>query len=203
MTPRHLRLSIVAAALVVGACSSGGGTATPPPVAKSSLAATIVPAPTASLATTPAPSSSGLGTGPQATPTFVDPCTLLRTEEATTLMGRKMSAGVASLAGPDRVCTWKDGLTEVKLFLTPRAPDPATAQAYWDQLRGEIPADVHVDDLSLFDRAAFGTGASAGVSVSALVVLDGVQAFDLYCGFPACGEVASVAAAELIAGRLP
>jgi hypothetical protein len=81
--------------------------------------------------------------------------------------------------------------------------DSATANAYWDAERAKFPAHLPITDLSLFDRSAYGSGSSVGVSVSAIFVLDGQSFFDLYCGFPACTQDASVAAAELIAGRLP
>ena len=62
----------------------------------------------------------------------------------------------------DRVCTFKSGLTEVKMILAPPAPDAATAQAYWDQARSEIPADIPIKDLSYFDRSAYGSGSAGG-----------------------------------------
>jgi hypothetical protein len=118
-------------------------------------------------------------------------------------MGVQLGAGVSTTVDQDRECTFKKGTTEVKVILAPTAPDVATATGYWDAERAQAPADLPIKDLSIFDRSGFGSGASVGVPVSALFVLKGTQAFDLYCGFPACGENPSVAAAELIAGRLP
>lgn len=211
MSLKHRCVSILCLALVLGACttnaSASPSAASPSPVAVATLTATaIVATPVPTTAASPAgPTASpgGGGGGAKATPNSIDPCTLLTTEEASKLMGTKLSAGVSTMAGPDRVCTFKSGLTEVKLFLAPPAPDPATAQAYWDAARAEVPADLPVKDLKLFDRSAFGAGSAGGVSLSALFVIDGTNFFDLYCGFPACSETASVGAAELIAGRLP
>ena len=118
-------------------------------------------------------------------------------------MGKTLGAGVSTTADQDRVCTWKNGLSEVKLILAPPAPDVATADAYWDAERAQIPAELPVKDLSLFDRSLFGSGSAGDFSISALFVIDGTQFFDLYCGLPACSENASVSAAKLIAGRLP
>jgi hypothetical protein len=91
----------------------------------------------------------------------------------------------------------------VKVILAPPAPDAATAQAYWDAARKEVPSGISVKDLSFFDRSAYGSGSAGGVSLSALFVIDGTNFFDFYCGFPACSQTASVAAAQFIAGRLP
>jgi hypothetical protein len=121
-----------------------------------------------------------------------------------TLMGKKLSAGVSATLDPDRVCTFKSGLTEVKLILAPPAPDAKTAQAYWDQKRSQVPAELTVADLNnVFDRAAFGSGSAGGVSLSALFVIQGTTFLDLYCGFPGCTVGASVTAAQAIVGRLP
>jgi hypothetical protein len=48
-----------------------------------------------------------------------------------------------------------------------------------------------------------GPRSPAGVSISALFVLKGSQAFDLYCQFPGCSETASLTEAQFIVGRLP
>ena len=93
--------------------------------------------------------------------------------------------------------------TRQQVILAPPAPDAATAQAYWDAARADVPAGIKIKDLSDFDRSAYGNGSTAGVSVSALFVIQGTTFFDFYCGFPACSETASVAAAKLIVGRLP
>ena len=199
------------AAVALGACTSGASPSAPTAapaasqIAVATLTASAVPvdstSPTASSSNEPAASSGGGGAQP--TPGSLDPCSLLTADEASTAMGKKLSAGVSSEAGPDRVCTFKSGLSEVKLILAPPAPDAKTAQAYWDQARSEIPADIPIKDLSDFDREAYGSGSGAGVSISALFVIDGTTFFDFYCGFPLCAETASAAAAQLIAGRLP
>lgn len=204
MSLKHRCVSILCLALVLGACTtsaSAAPSAVSSPVAVATLTATAVVA-------TPVPSTAGSsaspdGGGAEATPSSIDPCSLLTTEEASTLMGKKLSAGVSTQLDPDRVCTYKSGLTEVKLILAPPAPDAATAQTYWDAARAEVPANLPVKDLKLFDRAAFGAGSAGGLSLSALFVIKGTSFFDLYCGFPGCTETASVSAAQVIAGRLP
>ena len=209
MSSKHLCVSILCLAIVLGACTtaSSPSASAPPPsaVAVATLTVTASPAvsPSAPPVASPTASAGGGGGGAQPTPGSIDPCTLLTADEASKLMGKKLGAGVSTTLDPDRVCTFKSGLTEVKLFLAPPAPDSATAQAYWDAARADVPAELPVKDLNLFDRAAFGAGSAGGLSLSALFVIDGQVFFDLYCGFPACTETASVAAAQLIAGRLP
>ena len=193
------------AAVALAACStSGASTAPSQPVSVATLAATSVPEATASPAA-PSPASTNGGPGGSPTPGPIDPCSLLTADEASTAVGAKLGAGVSSQLDPDRVCTWKAGTTEVKIILAPPAPDAATAQAYWDAERAQVPAGVTIDDISGpgFDRAAYGTGGQAGFSVSAMFVIHGTTFFDFYCGLKACTEIASATAATLIVGRLP
>jgi hypothetical protein len=199
MSSKHARLATVAVALFVAACTTpaagGSPAASNAPVAVSSPVATPIPATT----TAPGPSIGG----PQPTAGNIDPCSLLTQAEATTLMGKALGAGVSAPVGPARECTFKSGLTEVKLILAAPAPDAATAQAYWDAAQVQIPQGITLANVPGFDRAAYGTGSAGGLSASAMFVIKGSQFFDVYCGFPACTPAASVTAAQLIVGRLP
>jgi hypothetical protein len=195
------------AAVALGACTTAGSAPSAPPstrVAVAPLTASAVPeaSPNVTASATNEPDASSAG-GAKPTPGSIDPCTLLTADEASKAIGKKLSAGVSTQVDPERVCTFKNGTTEVKVILAPPAPDAKTAQAYWDQARSEVPAGVPVKDLTYFDRSAYGSGSAGGLSLSALFVIDGTIFFDFYCGFPACSETASVAAAQLIAGRLP
>jgi hypothetical protein len=210
MTSKIVHVSIVAVALVVGACTSAAAPTTgptQPPVALQATAVVPTPTPTAA---PPSPASSGAIAGGQPSPGSIDPCTLLTQTEASNMMGKALGAGVSTTLDPDRVCTFKSGLTEVKLILAPAAPDAATAapdaataQRYWDLERSQVPAGVPLTDLTNFDRSAYATGAVGGTSLSAMFVISGTYFFDLYCGFPACSQDASVAGAQAIVGRLP
>jgi hypothetical protein len=207
--PALALLSIAAVAL--GACTSGAtpsapaGSAAASQIAVATLTASAVQvdsaSPAASSASQP-PASSG-GGGSQATPGSIDPCSLLTADEASTAAGKKLGAGVSTQLEAGRACTFKSGSTEVRVLLAPPAPDAKTALAYWDQARSEIAADIPIKDLTYFDRSAYGAGSVGGDSLSALFVIHGTYFFDLYCGFPACSETASVTAAQLIVGRLP
>ena len=198
---------IPALAVALGACAAGATplapTAAPTQVAVATLTPTAVPlaSPSAAASDAPAPSVD-LG-GPSATPRSIDPCSLLTKDEASTAIGKTVGAGVSATLDPDRVCTFKNGLTEVKLILAPPAPDAKTAQAYWDAERAQVPAGVNVTDVSGFDRAAYGSGSLNGLSISALFVIHGTTFFDFYCGLPGCSKDASVTAANAIVARLP
>ncbi len=188
--------------VATAACTTAGASAGPTSAAIATLVATSVPEATAAPIDT-AGASSGIAAGGSPTPGPIDPCSLLTQDEASTAVGTKLGAGAASVAGPDRVCTWKVGTTEVKLFLAPPAPDAGTAQAYWDAATPQVPKGVTFATVPGFDRAAYGSGAASGFSVSALFVIKGAQFFDFYCGLTACTEPASVVAANAIVGRLP
>jgi len=204
--PAAAAVALAMIALAVGACQTPAAdtTTAPSPVAVQSLIASSVPdtSPSSEPSSSPASTDSGLG-GTPAAPTATDPCDLLTKDEASTLMGKTLGAGASTSIDNTRVCTWKSGTSEVKLFLAPPAPDTATATSYWDGMRGQLPDGVKVADLNLFDRSAYGSGSGAGISVSALFAIKGTQFFDLFCGFPECSVKNSVTAAQLIGGRLP
>jgi hypothetical protein len=204
MTSKYARLAAVAGIFLVAACQTpaAGTGATDQPVALSSLTATAVPEATPAPGATSPVASLDLG-GTSAPPPDIDPCSLITQAEASTMIGKQLGTGVSSTVAQERVCTFKSGLAEVKLFLAPKAPDEATATQYWDAERAQAPAEVKINDLGGFTRAAYGDGTSAGAPVSAMFVIQDTYFFDLYCGFPACGEVAEVAEATTIVGRLP
>lgn len=204
MTSKIARLSVLALTLVVGACTSAAATSAPtqPPAALQATA--VVPTPTPSPTVPPAsPASSGAVAGGQPTPGSIDPCTLLTQTEASNMMGKALGAGVSTTVDPDRDCTFKSGLTEVKLILAPAAPDATTAQHYWDLGRNDVPAGVSFTELTSFDRSAYGSGSAGGISFSALFVISGKYFFDLVCAYPGCSQGASIGGAQHIVGRLP
>lgn len=189
-------------AIAAAACTTGAASPSSAPIAVATLAATSVPQATSTPAASPE-ASLPVGPGGSAAPTSLDPCALLTQDEASTAVGATLGAGVPSLVGKARECTWKTGTTEVKLIMAPPASDAATAQAYWDAARQDLPSGIDVADVTGFDRAAYGSGGASGFTVSALFVIKGAQFFDFYCGLTACTEPASVTAATLIVGRMP
>ena len=200
----HRKLIVFAVVIVAAGCTTGGA-ATPgaSPAAVATLTATSVPIVSPTAGAPASPADTGSTGGGQPTAGSIDPCSLLTADEASKAVGVKLAAGVRTDPDPDTACTWKSGTTEVKIILAPPAPDAATAQAYWDAARTEVPEGITIKDISGFDRAAFGTGAVSSYSVSALFVIKGTTFFDFYCGLKACTEAASVTAANLIVGRLP
>jgi hypothetical protein len=209
MSSKHRFVAILSLAVVLGACTTTGagasGSVPPIAVAPPPVSGVVPPASASTTPSTGPSASPGASSGVQPTPGDIDPCSLLTQTEASTLMGKTLLAGVSAIVDPDRVCTFKSGLSEVKVFLTPPATDPATANAFYDQTRASVPAGVVIDDIQIppFARAGYGSGSAQGVPVSGLVVVDGNVGFEVYCGFPACTEIASATAATLIGGRLP
>ena len=212
MSSKHRFVAILSLAAFLSGCTTTGagtsGSAAPTlPIAVAPPPASIIlpPASPSSAAPSTGPSAGSIGSaGPSATPNSIDPCSLLTQAEASTLMGKSLGAGVSTTLESLRVCTFKSGLSEVKVFLTPPATDAAAANAFYDDARANANG-LTIDDISIppFARAGYGSGAAQGVSVSGLVVVDGNVGFEVYCGFPACSETASATAASLIGGRLP
>jgi hypothetical protein len=202
---------LTALTVALAACSTSTAASTAPtaapasPISVASLAASAVPidSPSTAASASAEPPPSEIAAGPSASPTSIDPCSLLTQDEASGAVGAKLGAGVSSRVDQERVCTFKTGTTEVKVIVAPPAPDAATAAAYWDAERGQVPAGVNIHDVAGFDRAAYGSGAQGGFSVSALFVIKGTTFFDFYCGLKACTEANSVSAAQQIVSRLP
>lgn len=212
MTRISARLAVLTLATMLAACSSSS--ASPSTAAVSSLtASTTTASPAATPAVTPSASPSQVaGGGASATPGPIDPCTLLTSAEASNLIGTKLPAGVSESAAPARVCTFRAGTREVRLFLWPTASDVDTAKAYYDAARAEalsrLPTEfpgvqVHEADLTLFDRSAYVSGSGSIGSVSAIYVVDGTHAFEIFCALAACSQDALTGGATLVAGRLP
>ena len=110
-----------------------------------------------------------------------------------------VGAGTSQPVGPDTVCTYAKGLAEVKVFLAPPT-DPATARAYYDAHKTEIPAGAQITELpDLYD----GSLIARGPNLDGIFVLDRNEFFELYCANPACADGALKTGADLIAGRLP
>jgi hypothetical protein len=211
MSSKHRFVAVLSLAAVLSACTTTGAGTTgsvaptlpiavaPPP------ASFVIPPASPSAAPSTGPSSGPAGSaGAPATPSSIDPCSLLTQAEASTLMGKSLGAGTSSTLESLRVCTFKSGTTEVKVFLTPAATDAAAANAFYDDARANANG-LKIDDISIppYARAGYGNGTSLGAPVSGLVVVDGNFGFEVYCGFPACSETASAAAATLVGSRLP
>ncbi len=211
MSSKHRFVAVLSLAAVLSACTTTGAGASGSVVPTLPIA--VVPPP-ASFIVPPASSSAAPSTGPTAspdassgpppTPNAIDPCSLLTQTEASTLMGKSLGAGVSSTLESLRVCTFKSGTTEVKVFLTAPATDAAAANAFYDDARANANG-LTIDDISIppYARAGYGNGTAQGAPVSGLVVVDNNVGFEVYCGFPACSENASALAATLVGSRLP
>ena len=208
MTSKPARFSIVAMTLVLAACTSAASPTPPggatPPAALQATSAVASPAPSPSAEPTSSPTASSVAVASaQPTPEAIDPCKLLTQAEASHLIGVSLGAGKQQAVGPDKVCTYAKGTTEVKIFLSPPT-DPAGAKAYYESHKSEIPPEAHITELpTFFDGAVIARAALPLGSISGIFVLDGIRFFELYCGFPDCNDAALKGGSELIEGRLP
>ena len=110
MTSRYALVTLLAAAaLTLTACSSTGvgassaptqplGAAQPPVVNLQPSAVTATPTPEPTASPSPIPSDA-TAAGSAAPAGAIDPCTLLTTDEASTLMGMKLGAGMTGDGG--------------------------------------------------------------------------------------------------------
>jgi hypothetical protein len=162
-----------------------------------------VQAPPVATAASPTPEASA-SVEPSAEPspagTASDPCTLLTSAEASDLIGVTLGAGKLQTVGPDMVCTWAKGLTEVKVFTSPPT-DVAAAKDYYESHKAEIPAGAQITELPTFyDGSVIGRASTP--NISGIFVLDGTHFFEVYCGFPSCSDDKLQSGATLVAGRL-
>jgi hypothetical protein len=207
MTSKPARFSIVAVTLVLAACTSAASAtppagATQPVTLEATSAASQAPSSSAEPSASPTTSSGGAAS-PQPTPEAIDPCTLLTQAEASHLIGVSLGAGKQQAVGPDKVCTFAKGTTEVKIFLSPPT-DTAGAKAYYESHKSEIPPEAHLTELpTFFDGSVIARASLPVGSISGIFVLDGIRFFELYCGLPACPDAALKGGSELIEGRLP
>jgi hypothetical protein len=208
MTSKPARFSIAAVTLVLAACTSSasatppGGTTQPVSLQASNAAASQAPSPSGEPSTSPTTSSGGAASA-QPTLEPIDPCTLLTQAEASHLIGVSLGAGKQQAVGPDKVCTFAKGTTEVKIFLSPPT-DPAGAKAYYESHKSEIPSEAHITELpTFFDGSVIARASLPIGSISGIWVLDGIRFFELYCGLPDCNDAALKGGSELIEGRLP
>jgi hypothetical protein len=213
MTSKHTRALILLFAVTLGACTSSGGSASSAPTLPLSAVQPSIalplqpPAETTTPSTTPQPTVSGEPSPsasdavPSAAAVVADPCTLLTSDEASGYIGAKLGPGKLQTVGPDKVCTWAKGLSEVKLFFAPPT-DPVAAKAYYDAHKQEIPAGAQVTELPTFFDGSVIARASTP-NISGIFVLAGNQFFELYCGMPSCTDAILQEGADLIHSRLP
>ena len=207
---RHsFRLLVIAGAFAIAACSS-------------SPTASATPTPNAgSLAQNPSKSTPS-GT---ATPTSLDPCQLVTSQEASSLAGTSYRAGVAQTYSGSQGCIYGYQTLNVFSVLVAQAASPAAAQAQWDQEQSQAQAtlakvagassslSVNVNDVSNLsgaDRAAVGAGtfpfAGHTFGMSVIYVIKGGIFFtfaDIVVGRAGPSTSAIEAEAQTVIGRLP
>jgi hypothetical protein len=217
-TRARLAICTVAGAALLAACTS---TASPAASAAPLTSAVTSSAPSAEPSATPAEASSASGpetSQPTGVPTAVDPCTLVTSDEVSTLAGVSLGTGKPSTTqGNGKVCTYgqEGAVFEV---IVGQAPDVATAQA------GEKAAEaafqkaaangLKVTELKGFDNGAADAATLEGsqtigggmFSASGIYVLKGTIYFaitDVSIGHAATTTDALQAQAITSIGRLP
>jgi hypothetical protein len=214
MTSKHTGALILGLAVTLGACTSSGGAAssaptlpltaiqpsTPVSVPAPPSTTTASPTPEPSATVEPSPSGSA-DTEPTPVGIALDPCSLLTSGQASELIGVTLGAGKLQTVGPDKVCTWAKGLTEVKVFTSPPT-DVAAAKTYYEDHKAEIPAGATITELPTFYDGSVIARASVP-NISGIFVLDGNQFFEVYCGLPSCTDASLTSGADLVHGRLP
>jgi hypothetical protein len=125
--------------LLAAACSSSGATSAPssstapasqapaslPPASESPASA----APSAAASEAASPEASSAVTGATPVPTDIDPCTLLTTDDVSTLAGYTIAAGTSSTdANHDRMCSYGAEGRVIEVLVSVQ-PDAATAKA--------------------------------------------------------------------------
>ncbi len=236
-TPPHLRpmrplglvrttfsIFMLAVTLTLSACS----TATATPNSPSSAPATIVPqqiaAPTATAAVPPTavPTSPSAASVPQQglVTTSLDPCTVISSQEASTLTGATFGQGVeGAIPGGLKTCTYVTQPTNTFVVEVGQASDVKTAQSYKDQFISDIQANAQQlasQGLNVTQVPNFADGAvSATANISAGGISVSASAFGFlkgttFVGFSdtALGGTAPTAAmmqteATTILGKLP
>lgn len=156
-----LPLLVVATALALVACSSNSTASASPTPSAGGLPQS---------ASTAAPKSA---VNPNATPTPLDPCVLVTSQEASSLAGASYGAGVAqTYDGGSKGCVYGYQTLNVFSVLVAQTDSPQTAQAGWAQEQAKAQAVLaqvtgagtvtinqnDVSNLNGADRAAVGSG---------------------------------------------
>ncbi|MGD0708550.1 MAG: hypothetical protein ABSA51_08855 [Anaerolineaceae bacterium] len=196
-----LVISVLTIAALLAACSSPTSTPTPTP--------------------TPIPVVINM---PQATvtatPTSLDPCQLIDSQEASALAGASFGAGEESTtSGGGRICTYGAQTANVFLVEVGQAPDVATAKAYKANFLADLQANLQQltsGGLTPTELPNYADGAvTAQVSLnaggetingSAFGFLKGTVFFgfsDLVLGGAAPSSASMQSEADTVLGRLP
>jgi hypothetical protein len=196
-----LVISVLAIAALLAACSSPTTTPTPTPTP----IPVIINMPQATVT---------------ATPTSLDPCQLIDSQEASALAGASFGAGEESTtSGGGRICTYGAQTANVFMVEVAQAPDVATANSYKASFLADLQANLQQltsGGLTPTELPNFADGAvTAQVSLNAggetinggaFGFLKGTVFFgfsDLVLGGAAPSSDALQAEAQTVLGRLP
>ncbi len=219
-----LSLFMLAVTVILSACSP----ATSTPNSPSSAPATILPSQTAAPTATTAVQPTAVPVSPTAasTPqqglvtTSLDPCTLISSQDVSTLTGATFGQGVeGAIPGGLKTCTYVTQPTNTFVVEVGQASDVSTAQAYKNQFISDIQANAQQlasQGLNVTQVPNFADGAvsaSANVSVGGISVSASAFGFlkgktfvgfsDTALGGTATSSAAMQSEATTILGKLP
>jgi hypothetical protein len=228
-----LSISIVVISVVLSACSSSASKLTPAvtpppaiaplataaPTTASALTTTSVPQATAEPTMVPVPASAG-GAQPAVVSTQLDPCQLINSQAASTLVGTTYGAGKEVTTHDNlKICTYGGQTTNIFTVEVVQAPDEATAQADKAQFLADLQSNLknltdqglNVTQLPNFADGAVEANADvsaggASLSGSAFGFLKGTVFFgfsDVAIGGKAPTDAAMQAEATTVLGELP
>jgi hypothetical protein len=171
MRPIHLGIGAIALAVLLNACSPSPSTSVPTsmPVSPATSAPTLPPEPTI------APEQAS-------TPTSLDPCLLVPSQEASSLAGVTFGEGKEeTVPGGAQRCVYGADTANVLSIEVAQAPDVATAQKDKDQFIADIQAQAQQlagNGISFTEVPNFADGAvQAEMNVSVAGITVGGVAF--------------------------
>jgi hypothetical protein len=211
--------------LLLSACSSSASNSTPTvvPPAASIQQNTVLPTQTPIPPATPTVAIAPIATNvPQqaAVNTQLDPCELINSQEASTLVGTTFGEGIETTTHDNlKICTYGSPSANLLTVEVVQAPDVATAQADKAQFLADLQSsmqDLTNQGLNVTQLPNFADGAVAananvsggGVSLSgnAFGFLKGTVFFgfsDLAIGGASPTDAAMQAEAQTVLGKLP
>ena len=182
-----LSIFMLGVTVIISACSASTST----PNSPSSAPATIVPqqaaASTATTAAQPtSPSAPTETSAPQQAlvTTSLDPCTLISSQDASTLVGATFGQGVeGAIPGGLKTCTYVTQPTNTLVVEVGQASDVNTAQAYKNQFISDIQAKAQQLSSQGLNFTEIPNFADGGVTATANISAGGISVSASAFGF--------------------
>lgn len=206
-TTKRTAMVVLGAILILAACASGAtspSSPTPIGLGGGPPAATGSPPPTApTTAATPSPSATGVPSSPGP----IDPCALLTSAQASTLVGATLGAGKEDQPPGFRICVYGSTAAQVNVSIgIVQATSAETAQAAMAHALAALKDDVVTALPTFADGAAIARATDVpGHYTDGIYVRDGSNFFFISPYGPGAGpdDAALKFAATVVLGNLP